>query len=159
MKKFFSILTFSLFCTLFLTSCSNFPKEHPTLNITCDNSNSNLSYTINGGNWFDEDKGGNSFNLGEPIEKTVSSMDANKVPCNSVLKLKLSYTDNIKNFKVYKIDTSSNDYSLTEIDASNNEIPAPSTPGEYCYKVSAEWDNTHNVNYLFKILCTEKEEP
>lgn len=159
MKKIFRTLTFSLFLALLLTSCSNFPKEHPTLNITSDNSTSNLSYTINSGNWFDEDKGGNSFDLGEPIEKTLASIDTNTVPCNSVLKLELSYNKNIKNFKVYKIDTSNNDYSLTEIDTSNNEISTPSTPGEYCYKVSAEWDNTHNVNYLFKIVCIEKEEP
>lgn len=149
MKK-ITIPTIIISLSLLLISCSSFPIDPPSLTITSNNITYNAP--TNGGTWFNKSKnnlGGNSFDLGMSNSEKLKSIEGVQFPCNTEVSLDLSSAKGISSFKVYLIQGD----EIIEIESSNYKIISPSSSGEYGYLVEAVWDETHSVNYIFKIEC------
>lgn len=130
---------------------SKFPYDHPTLKVTSSSDDTTFYAPTNGGTWLDS-YGGNSFDLGTYDIDKLSEINYATVSCNTDIKLDLSFTKDLKSFKVYSINKnlrSNKDH--TEIEISNYTITTPKDPGTYGYVVETEWDDTHNIRFIFKI--------
>ena len=144
------IPTIIISLSLFLISCSSLPNDPPSLKITT----SNITYNThtNGGTWFNNSNdnfGGNSFDLGMTNFEKLKLIEEIQIPCDTEITLNLSYLKDIASFKVYSIQGD----DLIEIENSNYIIVTPSTSGEYGYLIEAKWDETHNMNFIFKVNC------
>lgn len=157
MKK-YSILFIIAISTflIFLFLDSKFPHNQPNLNVSSQKDNINFNAETNGGNWFDSSfgKGGNSFDLGAYDSEKLTEINEYKASVNTKIQLSLSYTKDIKEFKVYLIDQNalSNENNL-EVKLSNNTFTTPKEPGIYGYIIEAFWNDSHNIRFIFKLNC------
>ncbi|MCR6516452.1 hypothetical protein M4I33_16475 [Clostridium sp. LY3-2] len=149
------ILVISIFL-IFLSFRSNFPHTPPTLEVSSQKDNINFNAETNGGNWFDSSfgKGGNSFDLGAYDSEKLTEINEYKASVNTKIQLSLSYTKDIKEFKVYLIDQNSlsNENNL-EVKLSNNTFTTPKEPGIYGYIIETFWNDSHNIRFIFKLNC------
>lgn len=150
-----SIVLFSIGLIIALSiTYLKFPSDPPKLKVSSPSDDIEFYAETNGGNWFDSSngQGGNSFDLGTYDIDKLSEIKSATVSCNTNIKLDLSFTKDIESFKVYSINKASNsNENHTEIEASNYTITTPKSPGVYGYVVETEWDDTHNVRFIFKI--------
>ncbi|MGL4107898.1 hypothetical protein [Clostridium sp. LP20] len=149
MKK-IMIISFIIFGLIFFYGCSIDYVGHPKLTVIGDNFT--IDATINGGNWFPKSQGGDSFDLGDWDIERAREITSENVEASSTLDLILSYKKDIDSFKVYTIEgTNGFDQKQTEVECEEYKIKLPSESGEYIYAVKTKWDDTHSVNYLFKV--------
>lgn len=154
MKKFFLILFILLISTFCIYFFKEYPNTPPTLNVYSEENNLSIPIQTNGGNWFEKSRGGNSFDLGMLDSEKLNSIDPITIPCNTKLTLDLSYSKNISILEVFSIPlNSTNNENYPKIEINNYSFFSPSNPGIYSYLVTAEWDSTHNIRYIFKIKC------
>lgn len=148
MKRSISTICILLFFILFLRGCSKYPANHPELNIV--GNNVKFKGTIFYGNWINS-KGGDSFADGSDVE-VARNIKAVAVKGGSTLNLKLTYSKDISDFRVQKIEGNSLDTRKSiDLNISNYELEVPKEKGEYTYNVEVGWDHNHGVGYVFKI--------
>ncbi|MDQ0149109.1 hypothetical protein ACFO6R_05865 [Eubacterium multiforme] len=157
MKKYLNpILLLIVFLSIILVSSimiSKFPYDHPKLEVSSPKDNINFEASTNGGNWFDS-YGGNSFDLGTYDIVRLNEIETIQVSCNTNIKLNLSFTKNIKTFKVYSINkTIKENDKHTEVEVSNYTFTTPKKTGVYGYIVETVWDDSHNVRFILKLKC------
>lgn len=152
------LLSISLFSIGLIIALSisyfKFPSDPPKLKVSSPIDDIEFYAETNGGNWFDSSngQGGNSFDLGTYDIDKLSEINYATVSCNTYIKLDLSFTKDIKSFKVYSINKNSkSNKDHTKIEVSNYTITTPKDPGTYGYVVETDWDDTHNVRFIFKI--------
>lgn len=142
-----------------LISCSSFPSSPPNLIVKSIESNASFKAKSNGGNWFDiSSDGGNSGNsvLGDWEIVVAREQDAIIVSCNNTLAFELTNSKDSNEFKVYQIKGDNEiNQELVEVDSTDLKISTPNLPGEYLYAIKASWDETHNIDFVFKIKCIE----
>ena len=149
MKKLMKIYSILLVIMLF-SGCSVDYVGHPKLTVVGDDIT--FDAIINGGNWFSKDQGGNSFDLGDWDIERAKEITSENVEASSTLDLLLSYKKDIESFRIYRIEgTNGFDQKQTEVECEEYRIKLPKESGEYIYAVKTKWDDTHNVNYLFKV--------
>lgn len=126
----------------------------PNINITYNQQNIE---TVEGlCNWFDKAAGGNSRFPGESDpEKLVRNLNnisvkkgevvnfvfktSNKQPIRTTVYMIVPNKESPTNFKMIK-QSSHNDY-----------FNVPEEKGEYIFFIDGYWDDTHNVEYCFRI--------
>ena len=148
MKRFISIICMLLFFILLLGGCSKYPNNPPELNII----GNSISFqgTVCDGNWINSENG-SSFADGLDVE-VAKNIKAVAVRGGSTLNLKLTYSKDISNFRVQKIEGTSLDTRKSiDLNISNYKMEVPKEKGEYTYNVEVDWDDKHGVGYVFKI--------
>lgn len=148
MKRFISRICMLLFFTLLLEGCSKYPSNPPELNII-DN-NVKFQGTVCYGNWISSENG-SSFADGLDVE-VAKNIKAVTVKGGSTLNLKLTFSKDISNFRVQKIEgTSLDTRKSVDLNISNYKLEVPKEKGKYTYNVEVYWDDKHGVGYVFKI--------
>ncbi|WP_160680723.1 hypothetical protein [Clostridium sp. C8-1-8] len=125
------------------------PIKPPELKITSDK----VSFLAvkNEYNWF-ENTG--STNLGTYSIEKAKSIKGYKIGKGQIIRLELTSNKGLKEFNVKKVEgTSIYDYNITDITTETSFI-APEQPGEYIYQVDAFWDDTHSIQYVFKVFVS-----
>lgn len=144
------IVILSLF---FLVSCSDnsstFPKSSPTTTLTINDTS--YECVLGNGNWFDSSKDGNS-RMGDPYEQFNDSCSFIEIAAGDELSFDISYKEN---FQVVNLNlvTFNTDQSpvYTKLSTDEYSFKAPTEKGEYNYTFRVTWDDTHSLDYLFKL--------
>lgn len=160
MKKYVLIsLLLILFIIIYIfPKESKFPKSIPTVSVLI---NTESYKTIAGeGNWFDSKKGGNSH-IGFVDEKLKNEAKFIDVKNEDTLSFDISYKNGIKEVSIDQIEfydiISAKDnlptiaYKYVNFSKNEYTLKAPKESGEYYYAFRIKWDDTHDMNYLFKI--------
>lgn len=143
----------ALLSLFILLSCSNnsskFPKNNPTTTITINDRT--YECHIGNGNWFAEAAGGNS-RMGCEYDQFNDTCSFIEVDSEDEITFDVSYKDNIKVISLNLVNFDSAQKALyTELSTDEYSFKAPTEKGEYNYSFRVTWDDTHNLDYLFKL--------
>lgn len=120
-----------------------------------ENNGIDFKTKVNEVSWFDNT--GSSL-ISEPELDIAKDMEPVEVKANDKLTLKLGYTKDISEMRVYEVGNSLVNRQEIPINISNKDIEAPKEKGEYVYSIKVIWDSTaescHFVSYVIKIKVT-----
>jgi hypothetical protein len=132
-----------------LIGCSKYPSSYLKLKVLGDNVQ--FEGTVNGATWINGE-GGSSADLGSWDMERAKDIKSVNVKARSLLSLNLTYTKNIRNLIVRKVEgTSKDNQKYTSVKVEDYKMQVPMEKGIHIYSVQAIWDRKHSVGYVFKI--------
>jgi hypothetical protein len=159
LKKIFSviiaiiIIVISIFYLFNHMKKSRYPSM-PDIEVTYNQQNIE---TVSGlCNWFDKDTGGNSwFPKESDPEKLVENLNSISVKKEDSVNFvfQTSYKQPTKTTVYLIVPNKENPYNFSMINQPSNDnyFNVPKEKGEYIFFIDGYWDDTHNVEYCFRI--------
>lgn len=146
-------MVISLFYLFNYTKKTRYPSI-PNIYVTYNQQNIE---TVSGlCNWFDKGTGGNSCfpkeNDPEKLVKNLTSISVKKEDSINFV-FKTSYKQPTKTTVYLIVPKKENPYNFSMVKQSSNDnyFNVPKEEGEYIFFIDGYWDDTHNVEYCFRV--------
>jgi len=159
LKKIFSVtivIAVIVICIFYLFNYINKTRYPSMPNIEVTYNQQNIETVSGLCNWFDKDTGGNSwFPKESNPEKLVGNLNSISVKKEDSVnfEFKTSYKQPRRTTVYLIVPNKENPYNFSMIkqSSSDNYFNVPKEKGEYIFFIDGYWDDTHNVEYCFRI--------
>ena len=137
---------------IFVTCRSKVPAEVPESVVTTVDQN--IETALGYYNWFDEDQGGNT-NFGDSPENLVKELHKAIVKKGERVHFEFKTSQPPKRNTVFLIVPNIKEplnFGMIEQPSEGNSFIVPKESGQYIFVHRGYWDDSHAVDYAFKII-------
>jgi len=152
MKKWLVFVVIScLLVFIFITYRSEVPSEVPKFVVSTVDQN--IETALGYYNWFNEDQGGNTH-FGDSPENLVKELHKVMVKKGERVHFEFKSSQPPKRNTVYLIVPNEKEplnFGMIEQPSEGNSFIVPKESGQYIFVLTGYWDDSHAVDYAFKI--------